>query len=88
MKAMVGGLSKGIHLCIYLGNKQTTSGISVHSISHLLGNGLPLERTVMEDIDIALGDWAEDVLSTVQEDSWEAEIYEHEWDLWDDLNEE
>lgn len=42
----------------------------------------------MEDIDIALDDWAEDVLSGVQEDSWEAEVYEHEWDLWDDLNEE
>lgn len=33
-------------------------------------------------------DYEDRVGSMVMEDSWDAEIYEHEWDLWDDMNEE
>jgi hypothetical protein len=46
----------------------------------------------MDDIDIALDDWATEVLSGVQEDSWNADTWSGDWgydpfgpdaDVWD-----
>jgi hypothetical protein len=48
----------------------------------------------MDDIDIALDDWATEVLSGVQEDSWNADTWSGDWgydpfgpdaDVWDEL---